>query len=312
MWQIKAKIGILLPLIQALAMNKKGVILVGTLFLLLTSVGCFRKWRMTDRELERYFAPSAHKPTYYTIENDSLRLFVAASGPDTLPPLLLIHGAPGGWYGYVEMFDDTLLRKQYQLIAIDRLGYNHSYHKRKRFVTSIETHARAAALALQFNKSKRKGAVLGRSYGAPIAAKIAMIQPQKFERVVLLASAIDPKLEKFWWFSSPAKWWVLRVWLPHRLNVATFEKFAHVAELQKLAPHWTNLYLPTTFVQGGKDWIVAPENLDYARRQMQHNPQARFILLPDAGHLISKSHPGLVRQLLLDHPAGQLGGSTKP
>jgi len=272
-------------------------------------LGCFRNWHMTDRELKRHFANQPQKPTYHTIENDSLRLFVATLGSDTLPPLLLIHGAPGGWYGYLGMFDDTLLPIRYQLISVDRLGYNHSKHKRQRYVTSIEIHARAATMALIFNKSKQKGVLLGRSYGAPIAAKIATLNPGRFEKLIMLASAIDPEQEKFWWFSKPAKWWPIRALLPRSINAATFEKFAHMAELRKLEHDWPRLQLPTIFVHGGKDGIVKPANIDYARRKMTHNHDTKFILLPQAGHLLSSTHSDLVHRLIMNSPTDKLRGA---
>lgn len=259
---------------------------------------CFRSWRKNDRDLREHYANRAVKPNYYTIQNDSLKLFVATTGADTLPPLLLIHGAPGAWYGYLNMIDDSLLQQHFHIIAVDRLGYNHSSFKKKRYVTSIEAQARAVALALSLNHSRQKGILLGRSFGAPIAAQLAILQPHRFEQLVMLAPAIDPAKEKFWWFSKPAKFWLVRMWLPHRINVATFEKFAHAKELEKLSKQWPKLQVPTTVVQGGKDWIVDPANLDFARQQLV-NKSANFIFLPEAGHLISNSHPELVRKLVL-------------
>lgn len=259
---------------------------------------CFRSWRKNERDLRKHYANKSVKPTYYTIQNDSLRLFVATTGADTLPPLLLIHGAPGAWYGYINMVDDSILQSKYHIISVDRLGYNHSIYRKKRIVTSIDLQARAAALALSLNHSRQKGVLLGRSYGAPIAAKIAILNPSRFHKLVMLAPAIDPAKEKFWWFSKPAKWWIVRVWLPHRINVASFEKFAHAKELEKLAAEWSQLRVPTTVVQGGKDWIVDPSNLDFARLKLAEK-EAQFIFLPEAGHLITHSHPDLVRELVL-------------
>jgi pimeloyl-ACP methyl ester carboxylesterase len=266
---------------------------------------CFRSWRKNERDLRKHYANKSVRPTYYTIQNDSLRLFVATTGADTLPPLLLIHGAPGAWYGYLNMVDDSILQSKYHIIAVDRLGYNHSKHRKKRIVTSIDLQARAAALALSLNHSRQKGVLLGRSYGAPIAAKIAILNPQRFNKLVMLAPAIDPAKEKFWWFSKPAKWWIVRMWLPHRINLASFEKFAHAKELEKLANEWPMLQVPTTVVQGGKDWIVDPTNLDFARMKLAKK-EAQFIFLPNAGHLISYSHPDLVRELVItpfQHPS---------
>jgi len=274
---------------------------------------CFRSWRKSDREIREHYANRTVKPTFYTIQNDSLKLFVATVGADTLPPLLLIHGAPGAWYGYLNMLDDSLLQKKFHMIAVDRLGYNHSSLRKKRFVTSIEIQAKAAGLALSLNHSHKKGVVLGRSYGAPIAGQLAILQPRHFDKLVMIAPAIDPEREKFWWFSKPAKWWIIRMWLPHRLNVATFEKFAHTKELEKLQKQWTELSVPTMVIQGGQDWIVDPKNLDFARRELLQR-EVSFIYLPEASHFITSTHQGLVRELIIkpfqSSPAKVYGSSN--
>ena len=271
--------------------------LVILMVLAIGTTSCFRSWRKNDRDIRLHYQSRAVKPTYHTLQEGDMQLFVATTGADTLPPLLLVHGAPGAWYGYLNVLDDSTLQQQYHIISFDRLGYNKSKLRGKRFVTSIETHARAAAMALSLNRSGQKGVVLGRSFGAPIAAKVAIERPERIARLIMLAPAIDPKKEKFWWFSRPARWWAVRVWLPRQINTATYEKFAHKRELEKLAKDWERLEVPTTVVQGGKDWIVDPANLDFACEQLL-TKQADYILLPEAGHLISYSHPELVRALI--------------
>ncbi|MFN4145250.1 MAG: alpha/beta fold hydrolase [Runella sp.] len=279
-----------------------GVVAFGT-------TSCFRAWRKNERDIRLHYQNRPVKPTFYTIQKEDIKLFVATTGADTLPPLLLIHGAPGAWYGYLNVLDDTLLQQKYHIIAFDRLGYNKSQKRGQRFVTSIDEHAQAAAVALSLNRSNQKGVLLGRSFGSPIAAKLAINQPERFEHLIMLAPAIDPTKEKFWWFSKPAKWWVVRMWLPRRLNVATFEKFAHPRELEKLANEWQKLQVPTSVVQGGKDWIVDPANLEYARQQLT-SKRAEFIFLPEAGHLISYSHPDLVRALITQEHLGEIISSS--
>ncbi|MEZ4902560.1 MAG: alpha/beta hydrolase [Spirosomataceae bacterium] len=273
---------------------------------------CFRSWRKSDREIREHYANRSIKPTFYTIQNDSLKLFVATMGADTLPPLLLIHGAPGAWYGYLNMLDDSVLQKSFHIISIDRLGYHYSGLRKKRVVTSIETHAKAAGLALSLNHSHKKGVVLGRSYGAPIAGQLAILQPQHFDKLMMIAPAIDPEREKFWWFSKPARWWIIRMWLPRQLNVATFEKFAHAKELKKLQKQWIHLKVPATIVQGGQDWIVDPKNMDFARRELFQ--EANFIYIPEASHFITSTHEGLLRELIIQpfqsHPAKGYGSSN--
>lgn len=269
-------------------------------FLLITFLsGCFQRFVMTEKELKEYYKNKDDKPTYFTIQNDSVRLFCATAGSDTLPPLVLIHGAPGAWYGSRNFLEDSLLKKHFHIIAMDRPGYNKSRFRNKRkAVTSIELQAIAIHEAMRLNRSFKTGVLVGSSYGAPIAANMAILYPNEFHHLVMLAGAIDPEHEKFWWFHKfirrgPIKWM-----LPRFMRVTTDEKFTHVKELRILQPKWSKLEVPVTVIQGGADWIVDPLNLDFAKAQLK-NKQAEFIFLPEAGHLIRWQHPDLVKKVLL-------------
>jgi pimeloyl-ACP methyl ester carboxylesterase len=254
---------------------------------------------MTDKELQNYYKHKPSKPQYFIIQNDSVKLFCATAGDDTLPPLLLVHGAPGAWYGSRGMLEDTALQKRFHIIAMDRLGYNKSvFNNKKRAVVSIETQAIALQEALQLNRSGQAATVVGSSYGAPIAVKMAVLAPKKFNHVVLLAGALDPDIEKFWWFNGLVHHGPFRWMMPRFINHATDEKFAHVRELRKLLPEWQKLQIPVTVVQGGKDDIVRPANFDFAKKQLQ-GKQAHFVFIPEASHLIRWQYPELVKQLVL-------------
>jgi len=261
--------------------------------------GCFSSFVMTEKELKEHYKNKAVKPTYFTIKNDSVSLFCATTGSDTLPPLLLVHGAPGAWYGSRNLLDDTLVQKQYHIIAMDRLGYNKSRFKGKRgAVTSIETQAIAIHEALRLNRSSKTGVVMGSSFGGPIAAKIAIMYPDRFHQLIMLAPAIDPDHEKYWWFHLFIRGGLVRALMPKFVNNATDEKFAHVEELKKLLPEWSKLSVPITMVQGGEDNVVYPSNLDFARKKLLGKP-AEFVFLPGSGHMIRTQNPDLVRSIVL-------------
>lgn len=269
------------------------------LFILVCCSSCFRRWVMTDKQIREYYKGKAVKPVLFTIQNDSVSLFCAATGSDTLPPLILIHGAPGAWYGSRNMLDDTILQRRFHVIAVDRLGYGKSRFKRKRKpVNSLATQATAIAEALRINRSFKKGIVLGSSYGAPIAAEMAIMYPERFSHLMMLAAAIDPEKEKFWWFHRFLRSGLLVQLLPRYIRTATAEKFGHVAELKQLDTQWPNLHVPTTVVQGGRDYIIEPSNLDYAR-QVLAGKRASFVFLPEASHLLRWQAADTVRSLLL-------------
>jgi pimeloyl-ACP methyl ester carboxylesterase len=214
---------------------------------------CFSRFVMTEKELRTYYKDKPEKPLFFNIHNDSVDLFCATSGADTLPPLLLIHGAPGAWYGSRNFLEDSVLKQHFHIIAVDRPGYNKS---------------------------------------------LVTLYPESFHHLVLLAGAIDPDKEKFWWFSPYAREAPVSWFLPRFLNVATDEKYTHVEELRKLLPDWEKLSIPVTVVQGGADNIVDPANLEFARKRLA-GKKAEFIFIPDAGHLIRWRNAAVVRSIFL-------------
>jgi pimeloyl-ACP methyl ester carboxylesterase len=254
---------------------------------------------MSEGEVKTHYANRPVKPTFFTIKNDSVDLFCATTGSDTLPPLLLIHGAPGGWFSNITLVDDPDLQKRYHIIAVSRPGYHKSkYNNRRRALTSIELQSVAIHEALRLNRSFKKGVVFGTSYGAPIAAKMAIDHPDDFYHLVMIAGALDPENEKFWWFHQYLRSLFVRLSLPRFINTATDEKFAHVKELQLLLPEWSKLKVPATVIQGDKDEIVPSVNFEFAKSQLK-NKQAEFIFISGAGHLIRRSHPHVIKGVLL-------------
>jgi pimeloyl-ACP methyl ester carboxylesterase len=258
---------------------------------------------MSEKQIRQHYQNRSIKPTYFTIRNDSVELFCATTGADTLPPLLLIHGAPGAWYSGMGILDDSDLQKKYHIISVDRPGYHYSKFKKKRkALTSIDKQAVAIHEAMRLNRSHATGVLYGTSYGAPIAARMASMYPTEFNHLVMVGGAIDPDNEKFWWFHKYSRGPIVRLILPRFMNSATDEKFAHIEELKKLLPRWREIRIPVTVMQGSSDNIVPVANFDFAKRQFK-GKAAEFIMIPGAGHLIRRSHPQLIKDVLIRLPA---------
>jgi len=256
---------------------------------------CFNRWILTEKELKNHYADRVSKPLFHLIENDSTKLYFATFGLDTAQPVLFVHGAPGSWDSYLNLLDDTLLQHNFHLISVDRPGYGKSQKRPKKKVYSLEEQAKSIIIALKSNHSNKKAIIIGRSYGAPVAAKLAAMYPDKIEKIVLLSPAIDPDTEKFWWFSNLGKLFLVRWFLPERMNTATDEKYAHIKELKILKNDWKKIQSDVTVMAGGKDWIVDTTNFSFAKK-MLIGKNAKFIFIPESGHLISSSRPDLVKK----------------
>lgn len=270
------------------------------LFLITVSTSsCFKKYIVTEKEIRKHYDTLNFKPDYKIQTGENFRLYTATFGTDTLPPLVFIHGAPGRWEGFRKQLDDTSLHTRFHLLASDRPGYGFSWYRKKHRKVDIEKQAELIEKSLELNRSGKKAILVSRSYGAPVAAYMAFRSPEKYARLIMMAPAIDPDNEKFFKFSKFGKWPVLRWFLPRRFVTASFEKYAHIEELRRIEPIWEALTIPTVVMYGGRDWVVTPENFEFAKRKMGAEEHMTYIFIPEAGHRISRSHAELLKKYIV-------------
>ncbi len=256
------------------------------------------KYIYTDKELAQHYENKKNKPCYKEVSFLNKKMhYVVMCNNDSLPLLILIHGAPGAWYGYMNLMDDSLLQNNYKIIAIDRLGYGKSNYGNAETSTQIQALAVKEIIEKE-NHTGKKIVVLGRSYGAPVAAWLSIHYPQQIEKLFMISPVIDPQHEKFYWFSGIAKWKPVQWMLPKMLNVATKEKYSHVAEMKLMLPDWKKLYTPTFVITGANDQIADTCNFSFAKANIKHCPSV-FLKLQNTGHLVTYEQPELVRNLLL-------------
>ncbi|MCP9757024.1 alpha/beta hydrolase [Lacihabitans sp. CCS-44] len=266
----------------------------------MTLNSCFKKYIVTEKEIKKHYDTLSFKPNYKIQKSSDYKLFTATFGQDTLQPIIFIHGAPGRWEGFRKQLDDTSYHSKYHLLASDRPGYGFSYYKKKHKKVSIEKQAELLEKTLELNKSNKKPIIVSRSYGAPIGAFMVAKNPEKYAKLIMMAPAIDPESEKFFKFSKYGKWPVLRWFIPNRFVTATDEKYDHIKELRGIESIWANIPIPTIVMYGGKDWVVSPENFEYAKRKLGENSSRKYIFIPEAGHRISRSHSELLKNEIVN------------
>jgi pimeloyl-ACP methyl ester carboxylesterase len=159
----------------------------------------------TDKELFEHYQNRSVKPVYkHAMYQDRKQHYAVLTKSDTLPLLVMVHGAPGAWYGYQNLTDDSLLQQHFKIVSVDRLGYGKSGYGKAEL--SIQTQALAIKNIIEKeNTHNKKVFLLGRSYGAPITAWLAINYPDRFEKLVMVSPVIDPTKEKFYWFSNLGK-----------------------------------------------------------------------------------------------------------
>lgn len=282
-------------------MAKKIIVIflfIGTVFLF-NGCGLLKKYIYTDAELVEHFKDQAIKPVYKNLDflNGSMH-YATISKSDTLPLLLFVHGAPGAWYGYLNLMEDSLLQANFKMVSVDRLGYGKSNYGKPELSVQVQA-LEIKRIIEEENCSNKKIFLLGRSYGAPIVASYAINNPQRVEKLLMVSPVIDPEKEKFYWFSGIGKTNLAQLMLPKMLNVATSEKYSHASEMEKMLPKWKRLFTKSYVLTGEDDRLADTANFSFAKRKMV-NCDCTFIKLKNTGHQVTREHPELIKELLLE------------
>lgn len=124
---------------------------------------------------------------------NGVRVHYQEAGDETAPPVVLIHGLISSTLVWSEVFL-PLARAGFHVIAIDLPGYGYS-DKPTDGTYTIDSQARAV-LGLMDRLGIRKAMVVGASYGAAIAATIALDYADRVERLVLVGAVSNDEPKK--------------------------------------------------------------------------------------------------------------------
>ncbi len=220
--------------------------------------------RKTDKQLKKLFDEKNQKISifYDTILKHKIRYITTGKYNKKLPTILFVHGAPGSLSDFLKYVEDTTLQKKANLMAIDRVGYGFSDFGKPETSIAIQ-----AKIANETIKNKNNIILVGWSYGGAIIAKMAM-ENSKIKHIVMLAPAVSPKDEKYFWLGNLADWKFTKWLVPTPLIIAEAEKKAHKKELEKLEKEWDKIKIPITYFHGDKDFLVPYKNMKYLKTKV--------------------------------------------
>ncbi len=260
----------------------------------------FLNLRLSDEQLRTSLAenPLGLQPSidYYQVGDRRLRYI--EMGRDSLPLVVLLHGAPSSsafWRGF--MRDSTLLSHM-KFLAIDRPGYGYSGIGRPE--TSVARQSAAVGqLLMKLRDQHEQIIVHGSSYGGTLAARVAMDFPDLLDGLLLQSASVKPGAEKTLWLTHPTTHWSLRWLMPGAIRSANAEKLSHAEELLRMASGWPNIRVPSVILHGSDDWLIYPDNAEYACQRLINAPRVRQVMAPGRGHDLLWTEPGLIKQSLL-------------
>ena len=131
--------------------------------------------------------PRLSEGTSTTVETNGVRLHVVRLGPDDGPPVVLLHGFPEFWYGWLPVAR-RLADDGYRVLVPDQRGYNES--EKPSGVAAYRLPTLAGDVAGLIEAVGEDAAhVVGHDWGAAVAWWLALDHP---ERVATLAAVNVP------------------------------------------------------------------------------------------------------------------------
>jgi len=263
--------------------------------LVLTSCASLQ-YRATEAEIKAQFAEKKIETDFSYFDVDSLDLKIRVqrvTNQNSEKNLLFFHGSPSSlsaWRGYLM---NKKLQKEANLYAIDRPGYGYSNFGKP--MTSIDLQAKVMSALI--NKYNLQNVILvGASYGGPLVARIAVLNPN-IKGVIMVSPAIDPAQEKRIWQSDFTQFWGTRWLVPTGYRVAGDEKTVHAEELVKIEKDWQKVLVPVYHIHGDTDDIVPYGNVNYTKDKFSN---IKIITIEGRGHEIAWRNSDLMIPYILE------------
>ena len=257
------------------------------------------QFRMDDKEILAWFHNRQIEPQigYFKAGGRTVRYMKVGDNPEAT--VLFIHGAPSSMSYWKSYLSDSALLSKATLYAVDRPGYGYSGLADP--LPDIAKQAAAIKLIIDsLHKANRPIIVVGVSYGAPIACRLVMDNPDLVDGLVLMAPPLGPGREKIFWFTYPVENPLVHWVVPRMLQTANTEKIHHKEELTRMLPLWDRIHVPVIYLQGQEDELVDTSNASFAREHLKNAPSLDIRMIPGRGHLIAFAEKDRIEKAILE------------
>jgi len=245
-------------------------------------------------------------------------------------PIVLLHGMAASlrdWDAVVPSLQD-----KHRVIAIDLLGFGHSPMP-KNVTYNVETHLASILETLEHLKVDEPFTLAGHSMGALLALKLAVAEPKKVKRLVLLAMPIYHSVDEArhtitggqltrklayygptshllcatWCkFLRPISSRAAHLYLKNQPDTVAQESVLHtwqsynqsmqnIIEDQQVAQDLAKLKIPTLLINGDKEKTLILKNA----RELNGLPEDARYQEISGGHNLPIDNPALVAQKIL-------------
>lgn len=228
---------------------------------------------------------TAQKQAKYADRGDAL-IYYEVSGQGK--PVVILHGGLGNIDGYTSLADS--LKKAHKVIAVSFRGHNRSTLGNRPYSFGLFAEDIIAVLD---NEKESKASVVGFSDGGVTAYCLAVLYPQRIDRIISLAGCF-----RYSDYKPEGVNWIKTVTGKDRLGAdASPNDLARMDSLiTYMRPLWqTEVYLskeaaatiqsPTLIIGGDKDFFFETSCFEEAHCTI---PNSELVILPNTGHNLNQ------------------------
>lgn len=209
------------------------------------------------------------------------------------PKVLLIHGSPGYWFDFKNIFADKTLQEDYCIISYDRPGYGKTTVPAKK---RLHNQAKVVATVLNYyGKAGEKFKVLGHSYGGAILEQTILDYQAQISHAIYVAPCLSPEFQKAKWYNLIISGGLANKILPNELINSNKEMMALEEDLGINEGRLHEINIPTSYIQGKKDILVPYQTQAY---YLKFHKNVDYQLLDELNHFIPWSNPELIIQAI--------------
>lgn len=206
------------------------------------------------------------------------------------PRVIYIHGTPGNSTNFSRYVAEPV--EGLEAVAVDRPGFGRS---RPRGAVEQLSDQAAAIEPFLVEREGRWPILVGHSFGAPIAARVAAEHPERVGGLVLVSGSLDPELEQVLLIQHIGNFAFMPLLLPRWARNANRELICLEPELRALSDQLDLVRCPVVIVHGTSDRLVPYENVSYARTRLG-DEVIQVVTLEGADHFLPWRFEPVIRR----------------
>jgi pimeloyl-ACP methyl ester carboxylesterase len=234
------------------------------------------------------------------IEAGGFRLHMNVGTPSG-PPMVLVHGL--GVSSRYLLPTARALERKLTVYAPDLPGSG----KSETPAEPLDLRALAEILLRWLDVMKlERASFLGNSMGCQVLVELALLAPDRVDRLVLTGPTVDPQWRSF---AKQIPRWLLEIvreplkLLPTlirdylRFGPLRFFRTGRFAIADRMEEKLSRIRAPTLVVRGARDAFVSTKWIERIARLL---PNGRAVVVPNAAHAVTYSAPEALARIILD------------